>query len=60
MDEAHDIEIMRRTLDMMSLDRLNRLNDIEELRRRLDHPRLPLHVGKGKFEAEGEVDFHVH
>jgi len=67
LDDAHDVKMMRRTLDMTSLNRLNHLvgciDSVEELRRRPDHsntdnqsPRLPPHVGKD----EGVVDFPVH
>ena len=66
--------MMRRTLDMTSLDRLNHMlgciDDVEELRRRPDHPNniynqspsLPLHMGEGEGEAEAEgvIHFHVH
>ena len=66
MNDAHDIEMMMRTLDVTSLDYLNCLNGVKELRRRLDHPnnthhqslRLPLHVGEA--ETEGIVEFHMH
>jgi len=57
LGDVHDVEIMMRTLYMMSMDHLNYLlggiDGVEELRMGLDHlnhihsqiPRLPLHVG---------------
>ena len=47
MDDAHDVDMMRRILEKTRLDRLNRLHGVKELRRRSDHQRFPLHVGMG-------------
>jgi len=55
MDDTHDVEIMRRTLDITSLDRLN---GIKKLRKRSDHPQLSLH--EGEDEAEVKTDFYRH
>ena len=69
VDDVHDIDDDE-ALDVMTLDRLNHLlegiDDIEELRMRLDHLnhiynqilRLLLHVSED--EAEGVVNFHLH
>ena len=51
MDDTHDAKMMR-TLDMTNLDCLSHLNDVEELRRRSDHPRLSLHVSEDEDGAE--------
>ena len=71
LDDAHDVEMLRRTLDMTSMDCLNHLlgykDGVEELMMRSDHPdntcnqipKLPLHIGEAKAEAEAVVDFHV-
>ena len=68
LDDAHDIKMMMRTLDMTSLDRLNHLlgciDGVKGLRMRSDHPnnicnqipKLPLHVDEDKVV----VYFHVH
>jgi len=70
LDSVHDVEMMMRKLDMMSLDYLNYLlggiHGVKEMMMRLDHLnnvhnqifRLPLHVSEG--EDEGVIEFHVH
>jgi len=66
LDDAHDIEMMRRTLDMTSLYHPNHMlgciNGVEEVRR--DHPNqspiLPLRMGEAEDEEESVVDFHAH
>ena len=65
IDDAHDFDLMRRTLDMMSLDHLNHLlrciDGVEELRRRPDHPKqhmepesqVALARGRGRGRGRG-------